>query len=101
MMAQKIQTLGNRPIERIQHSQHDESLKSRMSSKLALFIATHTQRSQGVNHITLCYLNWWPGSLVFRPDVHCLTLTVWLLLYTSAVCCRKKVNSNHHAAPFI
>jgi len=45
-----------------------------MSSKLALFIVTHTQCTQGVNHTALCYLNWWPGLLVFCLDVHCLTL---------------------------
>jgi len=61
-----------------------------MSSKLAVFIVTHTQCIQGLNHITLCYLDWRPVSLVFRLDVHCLTLIIWLLLYTSAVCCRKK-----------
>jgi len=32
MLALKIQTPGNHPKERIQHSQHDEGLKLRMIS---------------------------------------------------------------------
>jgi len=32
MLAYKIKMLGNRPKERIQHSEHGESLKSRMCS---------------------------------------------------------------------
>jgi len=32
MLAYKIQMLGNHPKERLQHSEHGESLKSRMYS---------------------------------------------------------------------
>jgi hypothetical protein len=42
MSAQKIQTPGNHPTERIQHSQHGKSLKSRVNKGLSVYTTMYT-----------------------------------------------------------
>jgi hypothetical protein len=60
--AYKIQTPGNYPEENIQHTEHGESLKSKVLNNLGVVVALGIQHAIRMHHTVFCGL---PHSTTF------------------------------------